>query len=400
MLSKHVSRLALLLAMCSGIVPAAGAEVGVADDSSVQAAVPMFLRPAGQFTTTAGDMARLARFLMSDGRVDGRPFIDPELLQAMGRPEGTEAAVAGLPIGFALGLATRDRHGVVGRCHGGNTVGYRAMLCLFPEQQRAFFISVNADSESADYGQLDQALIADLQVAPPPREPTGVPQVDAAPWRGWYVPAPNRFASFAWLDTTLGAMRLRVDDSRVSLAPLQGAVIALEPASGVSYRAPDRLLPSHALIQGRDGERRISNGTQTWQRIALWRLSLLWASLALSVAGLAWILVGGTARALARALPRDHALLVPLLAVLALLLPLPLFLTQSFLRLGDVTPASVSLAAVTAFLPLAMLAGLWRQFRRRPQGAIATLDNAAMLGVLQFALVLAYWGLLPLRLWG
>ncbi|MDZ4258831.1 MAG: serine hydrolase domain-containing protein [Gemmatimonadales bacterium] len=47
-------------------------------------AVPV--RPASQFTTTAADMALLARFLMSDGVVDGRTLVDSTLLAAMAVP--------------------------------------------------------------------------------------------------------------------------------------------------------------------------------------------------------------------------------------------------------------------------------------------------------------------------
>lgn len=53
---------------------------------------------------------------------------------------------------------------------------------------------------------------------------------------------------------------------------------------------------------------------------------------------------------------------VPFLAVMALLLPLPFFLRQSFLQLGDV-------------------------------------EVVAMLAVLQWMIVLAAWDLVPLRLW-
>ncbi|HEY0595384.1 serine hydrolase domain-containing protein, partial [Sphingopyxis sp.] len=45
------------------------------DDLTPAAAMPIALRPAGQFTTTARDMATFARFLMSDGRVGGAPFV-------------------------------------------------------------------------------------------------------------------------------------------------------------------------------------------------------------------------------------------------------------------------------------------------------------------------------------
>jgi hypothetical protein len=90
---------------------------------------------------------------------------------------------------------------------------------------------------------------------------------------------------------------------------------------------------------------------------------------------------------------------VPFIAVAALLLPVPLFLQQSFLQLGDATAASVSLAAVTAALPLAMLAGLIIRLRRGMPRGMAIVDVVAMIAVLQWTMVLAAWNLLPLRLW-
>ena len=72
-------------------------------------AVPSHLRPATQFTTTARDMATLARFMLGVGTLAGEQFIDSALLRAMGRPSGTEAAVAGLEAGYGLGLGRRDR---------------------------------------------------------------------------------------------------------------------------------------------------------------------------------------------------------------------------------------------------------------------------------------------------
>jgi CubicO group peptidase (beta-lactamase class C family) len=47
--------------------------MGHFENGATQAAVPSTLRPAGQFTTTAGDMAKLAHFLMGDGRIRGAP---------------------------------------------------------------------------------------------------------------------------------------------------------------------------------------------------------------------------------------------------------------------------------------------------------------------------------------
>ena len=365
-----------------------------------QAAVPMYLRPAAQFTTTAADMARYARFLMGDGSVDGSAFIDVDLLQAMGEPAGTEAATAGLRVGYGLGLARRDRHGAVGKCHGGNTVGYRAMLCIFPAEQRAFFIAVNADSEDADYGQFDRLLVRALEVDAPVAAPaTPAPLMVAAPWQGYYVPAPNRFASMALLDTTLGFVRVLGDGGKLRFAPFQTPAVALKPVGGALFQAPDRRIASHALLLAEDGTRVISTGLQSYVQTSLLALLPLWLSLVAGLLGLAWLLLAGGVRVVARRGAMSQPLLVPWLGVVALLLPLPLFYTQSFLALGDLTAASASLAAVTLLLPLTMLVGLARSVRQRPWSALARLDALAMLAVLLWTAVLAGWGLLPLRLW-
>jgi hypothetical protein len=89
-----------------------------------------------------------------------------------------------------------------------------------------------------------------------------------------------------------------------------------------------------------------------------------------------------------------NALALPLATTLALLLPVPFFLTQSFLELGDRTAASLLLMAVTAALPPAMAWGLWLAQRAR-----AWFDCLALVAVLQFLAVLAAWGLIPFRLW-
>src|SRR5690606_11146471 len=100
--------------------------MGHFEDGATQASVPLHLRPAGQFTTTAADMGLFARMLMSNGEIDGQPFIASTLLRAMGRPTTTEAVAAGLlDAGYGLGLNSRDRHGVIGNCHVGTAIGFR-----------------------------------------------------------------------------------------------------------------------------------------------------------------------------------------------------------------------------------------------------------------------------------
>ncbi len=373
--------------------------MGHFENAAPHPAAAVYLRPPMQFTTTAKDMARFAGFLMGDGRIDGAAFIDPPLLRAMGQPRATEAARAGLRVGYGLGLFTRDRHGVVGRCHGGSTVGYSAMFCLFPEQQRAFFVAINTDSEEADYGRIDALLIEAMGVQTARPALSSIAAVDAGDWQGFYVPTPNRFASFEWLDTTFDFLHASTHGNGLQLRSLQSADSLLIPVGGSLFKAADRTIASHALLLSSEGKRVISTGTRSYQRVSPWRLVLLWISLIAGALGILYVAIKGSIRALTRRLHRAHPLLVPWLGVLALAVPLPWLLTQSFMRLGDVTVGNVLLAIATAVLPLAMCVGLVSHFRQGRGGLVAALDAWAMTAALQWLLVLAIWGLLPLRLW-
>jgi CubicO group peptidase (beta-lactamase class C family) len=373
--------------------------MGHFEDGVAQAAVPLYLRPAAQFTTTAADMATLARFLMGDGSVDGRPFVDPRLLQEMTTPSRTEAAEAGLRIGHGLVLAGRDRHGVFAECHPGNTIGFMAMLCLFPREGKAFFVAMNTDSETADYDRFNALLIRSLEIAPPAPMATRETADDIRDWQGFYVPSPFSMRPLAWVDTVLGFTRVRWDGASLQVDPFQSPAMALQPVGGSLFAAPGRTMASHVLLTSADGERVISNGIQNHVRIRTSTLALLWSSLLAGMTGLAYLLVAGIARLLRGRLAPSDALFPPLLAGIALLLPLPFFLSQPVLALGDRTTASLLLAGATGALPLSVIAGLVLRCRRWQNSRRALLDTAALLATLQCLLVLAIWGLLPFRLW-
>jgi CubicO group peptidase (beta-lactamase class C family) len=368
-----------------------------------QPAVPLYLRPAGQFTTTAADMARFAQFLLGDGRIGGQVFIDPALMRARGHPTGTDAARAGLGAGYALGLAVRDRDGAVGLCHGGNTVGFRAMLCVYPSRQRGFFVAFNADVEGADYARIRTLLVEALDVATPAAAAAD-PNVDLEAWRGVYVPAPNRFATFEWLDTVFGFVHVAREGDTLRLRTLQSPPLVLEPVGGALLRAPGRTLASHALVVAADGTRVLATDFQSYARIGVLPMVALWVSLVAGLLGLLYVLVAGLVRIARRRAWRDDPLRVPWFAIVALALPVPLFARQPFLQLGDLTLASGLLALVTAALPLAMLVGVGvgvgvgMRMRHRGSRGPAT-DTVALTAVLQWLAVLAAWGLMPVRLW-
>lgn len=371
------------------------------DLATPASAMPIYLRPAGQFTTTVGDLASFATFLLGDGRVDGHQLVKPELLRAMGQPTTTEAAQAGLREGYGLGLARRDRHGVVGLCHGGDVVGFHAMLCLYPDPGalrggQAFVIAQNTDGDGRDTGRFDALLIQalDLPRAPPPRT-LSAPR-DVIAWTGRYVPAPNRFAQFAYADFLFDSAHLAWDGHALRLKRGQHPKRTLLPLGGALFRADDRATASHVLITDPDGAHLLSDGLHTYRQVppaAYWFLA---ASLVGGLLGLMWFLLVVPARAVLRREP----LWAPGVAAVALLvLPAPLFLLQSYTQLGDRTVASLTLWVVTAALPLLMLWQAGRNLRRHEGLWRGRMNLLMAVLVLQWCVVLVGWGMLPFALW-
>lgn len=373
--------------------------MGHFEDGLTQAAIPMYLRPAGQFTTTAKDMARFSRFLMSDGMIDGRPFVASGLMAGLGEPQGTEAALAGLRIGHGLALAGRDRHDVYGWCHPGTTFGFVAMLCLFPEQGKAFFIGTNTDSETANYDRLNRLLIDALAMPLRTKVTRKAPPADIATWDGLYVPVPKTMSSLAWIDDTLNFVRVRWDGQHLRVKPFQSDERVLDPAGGPLFRAQDRNEPSHVLLKTAGGVSVLSDGLHSYERISPVRVILSWTSMAAGLLGLVYVLTTGLARALLGRMSLKDPMLLPLLGTVALAIPIPLFYYQSFLQLGDRTAASGSLALVTAALPVALLFGLINRVRQGTRGALQLSDTAALVAALQWVLVLVLAGLVPFRIW-
>jgi CubicO group peptidase (beta-lactamase class C family) len=167
--------------------------MGHLENEQAITAIASYLRPAGQFTTTAPDMAKFSAFLLGDGSLNGKQFIAPEMMSQLAFPSTTDAAKAGLKIGHGLALAAHDRHGVIAHCHPGTTFEFRANLCVFPDQGKSFFYAINTDNETADYERITEFFIRKLSLTEriPIATPIRLDPENMQRLEGFYLPSPN-----------------------------------------------------------------------------------------------------------------------------------------------------------------------------------------------------------------
>ncbi len=370
--------------------------MGHFDNGTTQENIPMFLRPAGQFTTTAKDMALLAKFLMSDGVINEKSFIDKELLNQMGNPISTESYKNGLTSGYQFGLSYRDRYGVVGKFHRGNTIGYRATFYLFPEQKKGFFISYNTDSETANYENFNSIFINYLGINKPQKLKikNNLPS-NIKDFYGYYKMNPVRFEMFAYLDLLFNSIKVEQENNKLILQSIQNETYSLLPVGSNLFRKEDRVKPSHVLYKN-DTTPMISDGLVTYEKVSLFYLGLMWLSLILGLVGIIIILFRGFYLLFQKQLfNHNQTITLPFLSIIGLLIPFPFLLNQSFLNLGDFTFANILLAIATGFSPLTMIFGIRKIWKNKT----LTIDTIGTLFILQWTLVLIYWGIFPFRLW-
>ncbi|WP_262689545.1 serine hydrolase domain-containing protein [Kordiimonas aestuarii] len=380
---------------------------GHVDGGKPVAAQPVMLRPAGQFTTTAADMARYATFLISDGTGlmsegtgGGEMIIAPGLMAARGVPHTTEARWNGLMAGYGLGMSTYDRFGAVGKCHSGNILGFASMLCVYPAEQKAFFVSLNTDSETADYSRLYARVAAALDLMAPAIPDSDLPIASAKNWEGYHILAPSRFDSFRLLDVMFNYQRLNWNSGKLVMTPANGKPRSLRPIGERLLSADDRNLASHVLMLSEDDKPLISDGFRTYEKVNPALIFGLWASAMLCAGGMAWLLACGSVAFMkhgANAIRRTEGM--AFIGIASLLVPTPLFLAQPLMALGDMTVASMTLAAASVLLPVSMLAAHTKVIQTKNRSRMETFHGLATIAVFQFCLILWYWDLMPLTLW-
>ncbi|WP_316752816.1 serine hydrolase domain-containing protein [Pedobacter gandavensis] len=375
--------------------------MGHLDQMKTQAATAIYLRPAGQFTTTAYDMGIFLKFLMTNGNLRGYSFIRKDLLAAMGNPDSeTESKQHGLAVGYAEGLMTRDRHQVIGLAHAGNAPGYHAMIYLFPKEKKAFFIAHNMDAETADYEVFNKILLQSLNLKKQKTSATGPMPVDIQNWAGNYVAVRDAFKLMAYVDLLTGFVTVIPKNDHLVFSQLQKETKILKPTHYHLFKSDDKIWDAQVFYTDSTQNRRITDGFKTYKKISSLYLWTMYMSLIFGLIGIIYLFVAGLIKLLSnRKRFLQQPIAIPFLCILALLLLVPLFLMQDFTSLGDVTAASVSLAVVTAILPLGLLFGLWRCIKRKHDETWNGVAVIALIFSLQWVAVLIYWGMIPMLLW-
>lgn len=375
-------------------------------------------RPAGSINASARDMAAYVRFLLNRGTVDGRELIPPAEIERMERPRSSLTATAGLDVGYGLHLATYVDSGFVWVGHDGGMEGGLTVMSYRPEKGVGFAFMINSASGTA-YEDITRVLRDYLtRDEPRPALPPAGPMPAAARERaGWYVPDNPRQQGLRFIGLILGLVRVRVDDSVLSVKPLFGKARRYLPVSGTLFRGTKEPVPTLALVND------VENGRAeaielvgyllpaSFHRIPAWRAGLSLGLTAAFLLGLAstllFALVWVPRKLLGklRGVPYLRLRVWPLVAALSVagvVGPVMLSMDDLIVTLGTRTPTSMAIFAGTLLFPLASALGLFASYRPAAQDVRPWLRRHARFVGVVFIIAAAYlaWsGIVGWRSW-
>jgi CubicO group peptidase (beta-lactamase class C family) len=369
----------------------------------------VLMRPAGSVNASAREMGRYLRMYLNRGTLDGQRLVSPASIDRMEVPQTTDAARAGLRIGYGLGNYANVKGGFVLHGHDGGMEGGLARVTYLPELGLGWVILLNASSTQAmkDIDTLVRnTLTRDLPRPAPPPLATVSPETRQA-FSGWYVTDSPRMELFHFLDRLLGPVHLRFTGQGLVLRTLWGKRKEYLPVTDRLYREKDDPAATLVLLDTPGGSKvgqsfgslaRVAS-PRIWLQSGLLVLSLLAMASAVLFA-LVWVprwLFGRLRRA-----PAIAVRVFPLLSVLLLVGSAALVMVSGddiLRRFGRPTPWSVgfmlgtlgfalasALSLILAFGPRSRFVGRGVRWHTRAVAlacglCAATLGAAGMLGL-------------------
>jgi len=373
----------------------------------------ILLRPAGSINATPKEMVNLVQFFLNRGTFDGVELLLPEAIDRMERPTTTYGAREGMEFGYGLNNYTTIKGGRVWHGHNGGVNGGLTELCYQPETGVGYVFMINSGNGKA-LGQIGGLLQAYLTRSLPPPE-LAPPEKSVNPlvrqYAGWYEPINPRMEIQRCQERLLGLTRIKATPTGFLIRTLLGKDQVYVPVNDRLFRQEKEPVARLALISSRAEGTTVQLDRTTLNRVSLWlvRAELLipMVTLLLALSSVVFALVWLPRKLFGRLKNVKHLSVraLPLLAILSFAVaevPIVFIGEDVIVKLGRITPWSLTFTFSTAAFALFAVLGLVDALRRRNADIRRLVWWHSLVTSLFLTIVaayMAYWGVIGYRSW-
>ncbi len=200
------------------------------------------------------------------------------------------------------------------------------------------------------------------------------------------------------MDYVFSHTKVQTTENGALITPFLGKNSVLIYQGKHLFSMKDRTTISHAFYRTADGELLLTDGFKTIKKVSGLKIISLAGSLLLGLFGLVYVFLVGCINLIKHKIHfRNHPLFWIFISILTMIFSFIFIASQSFMELGDLTFGNILLTVATCILPLALVLGIVRYIRSRHE--CMKIDLLTMVLLLQWVILLTYWGLIPFRLW-
>jgi CubicO group peptidase (beta-lactamase class C family) len=184
----------------------------------------IYLRPAGDLKTSAGELAKLVQFLLRRGKAGDTQLVKPESILRMEAPETTLAAKNGLRLGYGLANYSSVQGGVVTHGHDGGIDGFLSTYRYMPEHNWGYVVLLNSTNSGRALTDMNRLAIDFLSkdFPKPQQAPINLSTGELQKLEGYYASRAPRSQMLAFLDDLAGGTRIRVINGKLTRSGLFG----------------------------------------------------------------------------------------------------------------------------------------------------------------------------------
>ncbi|WP_163999254.1 serine hydrolase domain-containing protein [Pyxidicoccus caerfyrddinensis] len=352
----------------------------------------------GALWCTATDLARLGRFVLTDG-ASAPGVLRPESVRAMKQPQSTVGTRGGLAYGAGLGLHHRIVSGALWQGHSGGVLGARASMHFHVEQGMGYVLLLNSENAMR---QLEEPLAAFISHQTQWKPPAPAHHPIAGDVDGWYRLVNPRISLLSLPTYLLDASHVKAQADTLTIEPF---------LPGFGYQA---MLKHHGdgrladvdygdVVNGivvRDG-----GGAAVGLEMGgdyLQRTSMAAALLPLASVLLSFVLLLSTPFGRRKSLRNRWVRRLPSLALLSLVLGIVCAANLELTLLGHMNWQTVGVWAASVLFPALGVAGLVLSVRTWREEPAAVARWRCLLGsaaVVCLSTWLATFQLLSFALW-